>query len=58
VERWFGEITRKRIRRGAFKSVKELVNCIQDYVKINNQNPKLFVWTKRFGGNPNKGESL
>jgi transposase len=47
VERWFGEITRKRIRRGAFKSVKELIEAIQNYVKVNNQNPKPFVWTKR-----------
>lgn len=47
VERWFGEITRKRIRRGAFKSVKDLIEAIQSYIKINNQNPKPFVWTKR-----------
>lgn len=47
VERWFAEITRKRIRRGVFKSVKELVEAIEHYIKINNQNPKPFVWTKR-----------
>ena len=47
VERWFAEITRKRIRRGAFKSVQELIESIQSYIKINNQNPKPFVWTKR-----------
>ena len=47
VERWFGEITRKRIRRGVFKSVQELIEAIQDYIKINNQRPKPFVWTKR-----------
>jgi len=47
VERWFGEITRKRIRRGAFKSVAELIRAIEDYVRVNNQNPKPFVWTKR-----------
>jgi transposase len=47
VERWFGEITRKRIRRGAFKSLEELTEAIHDYIKINNQNPKPFVWTKR-----------
>ena len=47
VERWFGEITRKRIRRGVFKSVKDLIEAIQNYIKINNQNPKPFVWTKR-----------
>src|SRR2546426_802306 len=47
VERWFGEITRKRIRRGVFKSVKDLIEAIENYVKTNNQNPKPFVWTKR-----------
>jgi transposase len=47
VERWFGEITRKRIRRGSFKSVKELIEAIQDYIRHSNQNPKAFVWTKR-----------
>jgi transposase len=47
VERWFGEITRKRIRRGAFKSLEALTEAIHDYIKINNQNPKPFVWTKR-----------
>jgi transposase len=47
VERWFGEITRKRIRRGVFKSVPELVETIQEFIRINNQNPKPFVWTKK-----------
>ncbi len=46
VERWFGEITRKRIRRGTFQSVPELIQAIEDYIQINNQNPKPFVWTK------------
>jgi transposase len=47
VERWFGEITRKRIRRGVFKSVNELIEAIHRYIETNNQNPKPFVWTKR-----------
>lgn len=47
VERWFGEITRKRIRRGVFKSAAELVQAIEEYVEHNNKNPKPFVWTKR-----------
>jgi transposase len=47
VERWFGEITRKRIRRGIFKSIPELIEAIQEFIRINNQNPKLFVWTKK-----------
>jgi transposase len=47
VERWFAEITRKQIRRGSFRSVRELVAVIEDYIQITNQNPKPFVWTKR-----------
>jgi transposase len=47
IERWFGEITRKRIRRGSFKSVEELVEAINQFIRHNNENPKPFVWTKR-----------
>lgn len=47
VERWFGEITRKRIRRGTLASVQELVTTIEDYIRLNNENPKPFVWTKK-----------
>ena len=45
VERWFGRITEQRIRRGAFKSVDELIAAIDDYIAANNQHPKPFVWT-------------
>ena len=47
VERWFGEITRKRIRRGVFRSVPELVAAIEEYIRLNNENPQPFVWTKK-----------
>lgn len=46
VERWFGEISRKRIRRGSFQSVKELVAAIEEYLNQYNRAPKRFVWTK------------
>jgi transposase len=46
VERWFGEITRKRIRRGVFKSVSDLVSGIEEYIQLNNRDPKPFLWTK------------
>ena len=46
VERFFAEITGKRIRRGVFKSVAELEAAIQDYLAKNNASPKPFVWTK------------
>lgn len=44
VERFFAEITRKRIRRGVFHSVAELVEAILAYVETHNQNPKPYVW--------------
>ena len=45
VERWFSDITSKRIRRGSFSNVKELIKTIQQYIDSHNQNPKGFVWT-------------
>lgn len=45
VERFFAEITDKRIRRGAFRSVKELESAIEEYLAHHNANPKPFVWT-------------
>ena len=44
VERWFAEITDKRIRRGSFTSVQSLEKAIRDYLDHNNQNPKPFAW--------------
>ena len=49
VERWFRDITTKRIRRGSFTSVPELVSAIEDYIAHNNDNPTPFVWTKTAG---------
>ena len=46
VERWFGEISQKRIRRGSFESVSQLIAAIEDYLAHYNQAPKRFVWTK------------
>ena len=46
VERFFAEITRKRIRRGAFASVAELEQAIRDYLDRHNAEPKPFVWTR------------
>ena len=44
VERWFREITTKRIRRGVFHSVPDLVTAIEAYLRETNKNPKPFVW--------------
>jgi len=45
VERWFREITDKRIRRGSFSSVPELISSIRQYMDNHNQNPQVFVWS-------------
>ena len=44
VERWFAEITRKRIRRGTFRSVRELERAIREYIRANNREPRPFQW--------------
>jgi len=45
VERWFRDLTDKRIRRGSFRSVRDLIAAIQDYLDDHNQNPRVFLWT-------------
>ena len=45
VERWFRELTDKRIRRGVFRSVDQLIQDITDYIGHNNRDPHPFVWT-------------
>ena len=46
VERFFGLLTEKRLRRGVFTSVKELENAIMNYIDAHNEAKKPFVWTK------------
>jgi len=45
VERWLSQITQKRIRRGVFPSVPDLIAAINQYIEFTNSNPKPFVWT-------------
>jgi len=47
VERWFRDITDKRIRRGAFKSVRQLIDAIMAYIEQHNDAPTPFVWTAK-----------
>jgi transposase len=47
VERWFREITDKRIRRGVFKSVAQLIEAIRAYIAEHNSSPRPFVWTAK-----------
>lgn len=46
VERWFATLTQKQIRRGAHRSTRELEQAIRTYLRITNEDPKPFVWTK------------
>jgi len=47
VERFFRDITQRRIRRGAFRSVPELVAAIDEYIHDHNKTPKPFIWTAK-----------
>ena len=47
VERFFRDITDKRIRRGVFKSVPDLKAAIDEYIAAHNANPKAFIWTAK-----------
>ena len=47
VERWFGELTQKAVRRGAFVSVVDLIQAIEAFLAAWNENPKPFVWTAK-----------
>jgi transposase len=46
VERWFAEITRRQIKRGAHRSTRELEDAIRSYLRIYNDDPKPFIWHK------------
>ena len=45
IERWFGELTGKRVRRGSFANVDELQQAIAEFLAAWNEHPKPFVWT-------------
>ena len=46
VERWFAALTEKQIRRGSFRSTRELEATIRTFLDHHNTQPKPFVWTK------------
>jgi hypothetical protein len=48
IERWFAEITNKRIRRESRSSLKELEDAITDYIISWNESGRKFSWTKSF----------
>ena len=45
IERWFAELTNKRIRRDSFLGVDDLTAAIEEFLSAWNQNPRPFVWT-------------
>lgn len=47
VERWFADLSEKRIRRGVFTSLRSLVQALEAYVRENNRNPTLITWTAK-----------
>jgi transposase len=46
VERWFSELTSKKLRRGTHRSVRELNTDIRTWITEWNENPRPYVWTK------------
>jgi transposase len=46
VERWFGLLTQRQIKRGIHRSTAELEAAIHEYIERSNHDPKPFVWTK------------
>jgi transposase len=46
VERWFAALTEKQLRRGVYRSTRELEDAIYRYLNITNSKPKSFIWTK------------
>ncbi len=45
VERFFRDLTQRRLRRGVFHDIEELVMAIGDYIDQHNKQPKPFIWT-------------
>lgn len=46
VEGWFSKLTKKRLQRGSFRSVRELTRAVKEYVAVHNETAMPFVWTK------------
>ena len=46
VERWFGLLSQRQIKRGVHRNVKELEKAIREFLETHNDTPKPFVWTK------------
>ena len=47
IERWFGQLTDKQLRRGVFTSVGDLTDAIAEFIDVHNEDPKPFIWTAK-----------
>jgi len=45
IERWFRDLTTRRLRRGVFRTVPDLIAAIDGYITHHNQHPRSFTWT-------------
>jgi hypothetical protein len=55
IERFFRDLTDKRIRRRIFQDLEQLIMAIGDYIGRHNQSPKHFIWTAKAKRHPGKG---
>jgi transposase len=46
IERWFGLLTQRQLKRGSHTSVVQLKHAIYEFIDVSNDDPKPFVWTK------------
>jgi transposase len=47
IERWFRDLTQKRIRRGSFHSVRAVIDAVMQYIETHNDDSKPYLWTAR-----------
>ncbi len=47
IERWFRDLTTRRLRRGAFRHVMELIAAIEQYIAHHNTRPRVFTWVAK-----------
>lgn len=44
VERFFADITQDCVREGSFRSVKQLIEAIEEFLEVRNQQPRRYIW--------------
>ena len=45
VEAWYGNLTKKQIRRNSFRNVNDVIKAVNEFVETYQENPRPFVWT-------------